>query len=614
MSPSACQEPAARMTPPSDVRIPVYLDYAATTPVDPAVAQAMMQCLGEDGAFANPSSAHGPGRAAAARIERARAQVAALIGAEPQEIVLTSGATESSNLAVLGVARANADRGRHIVTSRIEHKAVLDPCKRLEREGFSVSYVAPEGSGCIDPAAIAAALRPDTVLVSIMHVNNEIGVIEDIEAIGAICRAAGIAFHTDAAQSAGRIAVDVRRLPVDLLSLTAHKIYGPKGVGALFLRRGARPLVQPQSFGGGQEGGLRPGTLPTHQIVGFGVAAELAAARRQADHARLEALRDRLWAGIEGVGGVHLNGAAAPRVPHILNVSFDDVEGESLIAALSALAVSTGSACSSASGDPSYVLRALGRNTRLAESSLRFSLGRLTSAGEIDYAVEEVRRQVARLRAISPGAAAGAAPVAAAVPRTDRIALRTGEATGPAEEIAPRAEEIVPPAESLDSGGGVLIQKAVRDTGGGPGSPYGAEVERLFRELPGGGTLPDSAGTVLRGEAGGPAEEVWVRFHALVEGDIVKDARFEARGCPHTLAAAAWLASGLPGRRCGDALRSGPRAWARALSVPIEKLGRLLVVEDALRACLQSEPRPAHRNGGPGRAHRDSEPRAGSSG
>ncbi|MGB6452704.1 MAG: aminotransferase class V-fold PLP-dependent enzyme, partial [Steroidobacteraceae bacterium] len=382
---------------------PVYLDYAATTPVDPAVAQAMMQCLGAGGAFANPSSIHGPGRAAAALIEQARAQVAALIGAEPQEIVFTSGATESNNLAVLGVARANADRGRHIVTSRIEHKALLDPCKRLEKEGFRITYLAPDGSGRIDPAAVRGALRRDTLLVSIMHVNNELGVIEDIAEIGAICRAEGIAFHTDAAQSVGRIEVDVGRLPIDFLSLTSHKIYGPKGVGALYLRRGARALLQPQSFGGGQEGGLRPGTLPTHQIVGFGVAAEQAAAHRQADHPRMAALRDRLWAGIERSGGVHLNGEAAPRVPHILNVSFDDVEGESLVMALSSLAVSTGSACSSAMGDPSYVLRALGRSTRLAESSLRFSLGRFTTADEIDYAAEEVRRQVARLRGVSPG-------------------------------------------------------------------------------------------------------------------------------------------------------------------------------------------------------------------
>ncbi len=547
--------------------VPVYLDCAATTPVDPAVAHAMVQCLGADGAFANPSSAHAPGRAAAARIEQARAQVAELIGAQPQEIVFTSGATESNNLALLGVARANADRGRHIVTSRIEHKAVLDPCKRLEKEGFRVSYVVPDGSGAIDPAAVRAALRGDTILVSIMHVNNEIGAIEDIAAIGAICRDAGVGFHTDAAQSIGRMAVDVQRLPVDLLSLTAHKIYGPKGIGALYLRRGARALVQPQTYGGGQEGGLRPGTLPTHQIVGFGVAAELAAARREADHERLVALRDRLWEGIERLGGVHLNGARASRVPHILNVSFEGVEGESLFTTLRGLAVSTGSACSSAAGDPSYVLRALGRSTRLAESSLRFSLGRFTTAEEIEFAVEEVCREVARLRAISPGAHPW-----------------PGSVQG---------------ASGLDSDAAVLIETRGVDSGG-------ADVERLFRELPAGGVIPDSAGTVLHGEAGGPAEEVWVRFHLLVDGDSVKDARFEARGCPHTLATAAWLAAGMPGRRLEEALRSGARAWARELKVPVEKLGRLLVIEDALRASLRSGPPAAHRNIGPGRVPRDS--------
>ncbi len=586
---------------------PVYLDYAATTPVDPAVLHAMMQCLGVDGTFANPSSAHDPGRAAAARIEEARARVAALIGAQPQQIVFTSGATESNNLAVLGIARANADRGRHIVTSRIEHKAVLDPCKRLEKEGFHVSYVTPDGAGRIDPLAIQAALRPDTVLVSIMHVNNEIGVIEDIAAIGAICRAAGVAFHTDAAQSAGRIAVDVRSLPVDLLSLTSHKIYGPKGIGALYLGRGMRALVQPQSYGGGQEGGLRPGTLPTHQIVGFGVAAEQAAARWRADHERLTRLRDRLWSGLERLGGVHLNGAAAARVPHILNVSFEEVEGESLITALSALAVSTGSACSSATGDPSYVLRALGRNTRLAESSLRFSLGRFTASEEIDYAIEEVGRQVARLRAVSPRAhgGSGRGPGRGSELESGGPCLGPG-GPGPGLGPDPRGPGPVSRAGDLDSEAGVLIENLAALPAVSGVDDAGADLERLFQELPAGGVIPDSAGIVLRGEAGGPAEEAWVRFHLLVEGDIVKDARFEARGCPHTLATAAWLASGMPGRTREEALRSGARAWVQALKVPVEKLGRLLVIEDALRASLQSGRREAPRSSGPGRAHQDS--------
>ena len=286
----------------------VYLDYAATTPVDPAVAPD--GCLPDgEGDFGNASSTHVFGRRAAARVETARAQVAALIGAEPDEITFTSGATESNNLAVLGVARANADRGRHIVTSRIEHKAVLDPCKRLEREGFTVTYLTPDRQGRIDPEIVRAALRPDTVLVSIMYVNNEIGVMQDVGAIGALCRDRGVAFHTDAAQAVGKIPVDVRNLPVDFLSFTAHKIYGPKGVGALYARRASRPLLQPVSFGGGQERGLRPGTLATHQIVGLGVACELAARLVGEEQPRLTALRERLWNGLAGLGGMHLNGA-----------------------------------------------------------------------------------------------------------------------------------------------------------------------------------------------------------------------------------------------------------------------------------------------------------------
>jgi cysteine desulfurase len=579
------------------VRTPVYLDHAATTPVDPAVARAMMECLSVDGAFANPSSVHAPGRAAAALVERARAQVAALIGAEPREVIFTSGATESNNLVVLGIARANVGRGGHFLTSRLEHKSVLDPCKRLERDGFEVSYLAPDDRGVIEPAAVSAALRRSTLLVSIMQVNNEIGVIEDVAAIGEICRARGIAFHTDAAQSVGRIPVDVRVLPIDFLSLTSHKIYGPKGIGALYMRQGSRALLRPLALGGGQEEGLRPGTLPTHQIVGFGVAAEEAAVRlgnggehlgadaarlstggeRLPDHAglpdrerlpdaeRLAVLRDRLRAGLERLGGTHLNGARAPRVPHILNVSFDGVDGESLIAGLGSLAVSTGSACSSASGEPSYVLRALGRSTRLAEASLRFSLGRWTTAAEIDYAIAEVCREVTRLRRVSPGNALSVS--------------------------------VAHDGTQADAGAG-------SDVGAGAGTGIGArrpgarhcntDVEWLFRELPGAGVFPEGAGTVLHGEAGGPGGEVWVRFHLLMDGDIVKDARFEARGCPHTLATAAWLTAGMPGRHRGELPDGDPHAWARALAVPVEKLGRLLVIEDALQATLRNGPRRAH--------------------
>ena len=384
------------------MQAPIYLDYAATTPVDPLVAQAMHECLGEGGDFANPASAtHLPGRRAQARIERARAEVAALIAAEPSEIIFTSGATESNNLAVLGVARANADLGRHVVTSRIEHRAVLDPCRQLEKEGFAVTYLAPDCAGRIAPAALAAALRADTVLVSLMHVNNEIGVIQDIAAVGALCRARDIPLHTDAAQAAGKLAIDVRALCVDFLSLTAHKLYGPKGIGALFIRAASRGRLAAVSFGGGQERGLRPGTLPTHQIVGFGVACRLAH-ERAAEAARLTCLRDRLWRGISPLGGTHLNGEAALRIPDILSVSIEGVEGESLVAGLAELAVSTGSACSSATGEPSYVLRALGRSTALAQSTLRFSLGRRTTEMDIDRAVAAVGREVTRLREVSP--------------------------------------------------------------------------------------------------------------------------------------------------------------------------------------------------------------------
>ena len=534
----------------------IYLDNAATTAVDPAVARLMSEYLGDARLQANPSSAHAPGRAAAVRIERAREQVAQLIGARAHEIVLTSGATESDNLAVLGLARANADRGRHVVTARTEHRALLAPCRRLAQEGFEISYLTPDRSGRIDPASLKAALRPDTVLVSIMHVNNETGVIQDIAAMGAICRARGIPFHTDAAQSAGKLPLDVTQLPLDLMSFTAHKIHGPKGIGALYVRDGARALLEPVSFGAEQEGGLRPGTLATHQIVGFGAAAALARERRSAEQERFARLAQRLWRGLESAGGVYLNGADAPRAPHILNASFEDVDGESLIARLGPLAVSTGAACSSASGEPSYVLRALGRSPRLAESSLRFSFGRFSTEGEVDRAVEIVRAAVEALRAVSPRGSAA------------RVRL---ESSAPA---------------SIDQ------LRAAADARGANFAAAGlsVEAERLFAELPRSGDLADAAGTVARGEAGGEREECWVRFSLLVNGDTVKDARFLALGCPHTLAVAAWLAGQLPGRTRREAIPGDPLGWAQALGVPVEKLGRLLVVEDALRSALGAWP------------------------
>lgn len=377
----------------------IYLDYAATTPVDPRVAQRMIECLLPTGEHGNPSSAgHAFGRRARALVEKARAQVATSIGARPENIVWTSGATESDNLAILGVARFHADRGRHIVSSRTEHKAVLDALKQLEREGFEVTYLKPDSQGIVHPQQVGEALRNDTQLVSLMHVNNETGVIHDIAAVGQLCRERGVLLHVDAAQSVGKLPIDVQAQCVDLLSVTAHKVYGPKGIGALYVRRQPPVGLRPILYGGGQESGLRSGTLPTHQIVGMGAAFELAAAERAADCARLRVLRDRLWQGIAAVGNVELNGHVEQRVANVLNVSFHGVEGESLQFALRELAVSAGSACSSASEEASYVLRALGRSDQLAQSSLRFSLGRFTTDAEIDVAIEAVNREVRRLR------------------------------------------------------------------------------------------------------------------------------------------------------------------------------------------------------------------------
>ena len=343
--------------------VSIYLDNAATTPVDPRVAQCMIECLLPTGAHGNPSSAgHDFGRRARAMVEKARAQVAAAIGARPECIVWTSGATESDNLAVLGAARFHADRGRHLVSSRTEHKAVLDALKQLEREGFEVTYLTPDSNGIVHPEQVAEALRKDTQLVSLMHVNNETGVIQDVGGVGKLCRERGVLFHVDGAQSAGKVPIDVEALGIDLLSLTAHKVYGPKGMGALYVRRKPPVGLRPILYGGGQEGGLRSGTLATHQIVGMGLAFELAMVDREEDARRIGALRDALWQGISEVGEVELNGHLEKRVANLLNVSFHGVEGESLQFALRELAVSAGSACSSASEEASYVLRALGRS------------------------------------------------------------------------------------------------------------------------------------------------------------------------------------------------------------------------------------------------------------
>jgi cysteine desulfurase len=379
--------------------LPVYLDYAATTPCDPRVAAVMQECLTRDGLFGNPASMHLYGQRARARVERARVQAAALIHAPAPQIVWTSGATESNNLAVLGTARAMFKQGRHLVTVRTEHKSVLDPCKRLEHEGFQVTYLTPDRDGLIGVQQVRDALRGDTVLVSVMHANNEIGVLQPIEAIAELCHARGVPLHVDASQSAGKVEIDVTRLKCDLLSWTAHKLYGPKGVGALYFSSGRQASLQPLIFGGGHERGLRSGTLPVHQIVGFGAACELAAAELTRDAAHCVRLREDLWAALSRVPGALLNGHPSARVGGILNVSFPGVEGESLLMGLTELAVSTGSACNSDSDEPSYVLRALGRDTELAQSSLRFGIGRFSTDEDIAIAARAVAREVQRLRA-----------------------------------------------------------------------------------------------------------------------------------------------------------------------------------------------------------------------
>ncbi|WP_421329575.1 IscS subfamily cysteine desulfurase [Aeromonas veronii] len=385
------------------MKLPIYLDYSATCPVDPRVAEKMMQCLTMDGLFGNPASrSHRFGWQAEEAVDLARNQVADLIGADPREIVFTSGATESNNLAIKGVAHFYASKGKHIITSKTEHKAVLDTCRQLEREGFEVTYLEPMPNGLFTIDMIENAMRDDTILVSIMHVNNEIGVVQNIAAIGELCRSRKILLHVDAVQSVGKIPVDVEALKVDLLSVSAHKVYGPKGIGALFVRRKPRVRLEAQMHGGGHERGMRSGTLPTHQIVGMGEAFRIAKEEMVSEGERILALRQRLWNGIKDIEAVYINGDLEQRVPGNLNVSFAYVEGESLIMALKDLAVSSGSACTSASLEPSYVLRALGLNDELAHSSIRFSMGRFTTEEEIDYAVKLIRDSIGRLREMSP--------------------------------------------------------------------------------------------------------------------------------------------------------------------------------------------------------------------
>ena len=381
--------------------LPIYMDYSATTPIDPRVVDKMIPYLREQ--FGNPASrSHSYGWAAERAVEEAREQVAALVGADPREIIWTSGATESDNLAIKGAAHFYKSKGKHIITVKTEHKAVLDTCRELEREGFDVTYLDVKDDGLIDLDVFKAALRPDTILVSVMSVNNEIGVIQDIEAIGEICREKGIIFHVDAAQATGKIEIDLSRLKVDLMSFSAHKTYGPKGIGALYVRRKPRVRIEAQMHGGGHERGMRSGTLATHQIVGMGEAFRIAREEMATENERVRMLRDRLLRGLTEIEEVYVNGDMERRVPHNLNISFNFVEGESLIMAIKDVAVSSGSACTSASLEPSYVLRALGRNDELAHSSIRFTVGRFTTEQDVDYVVNLLKNKIAKLRDLSP--------------------------------------------------------------------------------------------------------------------------------------------------------------------------------------------------------------------
>lgn len=385
------------------MKLPLYFDYSSTTPVDPRVADKMYDCLTKEGNFGNAASrSHAYGWQSEEAVEYARRQVAELIHSDPREIVWTSGATESDNLAIKGVAYFHHKQGKHIITSKIEHKAVLDTCRQLEREGYDVTYLEPDSNGVISPTQVGSALRDDTILVSLMHVNNEIGVVTDITSIGEITRANKVLFHVDAAQSAGKIPIDMTAMKVDLMSFTAHKIYGPKGIGALYVQRKPRVRLAAQIHGGGHERGMRSGTLATHQIVGMGEAFALAKAEMKADHEHILILRERLWDGVKDIEEVYMNGHPQQRIAGLANISFNFVEGESLLMSLRDLAVSSGSACTSASLEPSYVLRAIGLNDELAHSSIRFSLGRFTTEAEVDHAIEQIRTAVEKLRKLSP--------------------------------------------------------------------------------------------------------------------------------------------------------------------------------------------------------------------
>jgi len=539
--------------------VTIYLDYAATTPVDPRVAAVMAEVLTDRDTQANPASAtHGAGLAAQQRVESARAEIAALIGAEAREIIFTSGATEANNLAILGVARAaqraqsGAQPGRantraHLVSARTEHKSVLDALRQLEKDGFAVTLVEPDEAGRVPLEAIETALRTDTLLVSVMLANNETGVVNDVAQIAARVRERGALMHTDASQAVGKLRVDVRQLGVDYLSFTAHKFYGPKGIGALYVRENSRPRIAAVQLGGGHERGLRSGTLPTHQIAGFATAAGLVRKQGDADAAHARDLAGRLERELETIPGVTFNHRRSDGVPGLLNASFDGVEGESLVTGLPEIAVSTGSACSSATREPSYVLRALGRSTELAQSSLRLSLGRFTTAAEVDTAATAIRCEVSRLRVLAGGAAV--------------------EGSG---------ERLVDADSSLATGNTLL------------GRALNPLARRYFLASPRIPEFPDGTAPadVRHGRAGRTADGTAVFFELKIADGTVKSARFSAYGCPHTVAVSAWLCEVLEGAPLEAGAPGDPAAWADKFSVPAEKLGRLLIVEDALRAAL----------------------------
>jgi cysteine desulfurase len=533
---------------------PLYLDYAATTPVDPRVAARMAEALTAAGEFGNPASLHPYGRRAHALVEQARAQVARLLGSEPQQLVFTSGATEAANLALLGLVRgcrARAGGGEvHVICARTEHKAVLDPCRQLEREGCALTWLAPGPEGVVTPRQLAEALRPTTVLVALMHANNETGHIQDVAAFGALCRVHGAALFVDASQSAGKLPVDVEAMGIDLLAFTAHKLLGPKGSGVLYVRDSRRGLVAPLQHGGGHERGLRPGTLATHQVVGLGLACELALATRAATQAHCAQLRARLWAGLADLPGALQNGSAAQCLPGILNVSFPGVEGESLVHGLVELALSTGSACNSDTDEPSYVLRALGRDRETAQASLRMSFGAATTVADIDRAIAAVRREVLRLRALAEGSAVA----------------------GMATRVPPPAGQ---PADASDD-------------------PLPAAIRARFTAPQHAGALAGHFEVCHVGEAGETGQGTWIRLQLGLRAGRVAEARFAAHGCPWTIAACDWLAGRLVGADTpgpgGTTALGGPLDWARELGVPEARLSRLLVLEDALRAAWQSPP------------------------